>query len=122
MILAKGVSNVDFSTMKPELRSKVLDEVGEALMKRGEHEQAAKAFSIAGSPKVREMSNYFLQHGLASVAAAYAQHLESHSDRSFVEEVATRNLHEGNPVHAKRLFHKTGNETMVKFIEENFPE
>ncbi len=122
MILAKGVSNVDFSTMKPELRAKILDEVGEALVKRGEHEQAATAFSIAGSPKVREMSSYFLQHGLPSVAAAYAQHLASHNDRAFVEDVATRSLHEGDSARAKRLFHKTGNETMVRFIEENFPE
>jgi hypothetical protein len=117
MVIAKGVANVDFSKLTPQLRSQVCDEVGEALMKRGNHEEAARALALIASPKLRELSNYFLTHGLPGAAAAYALHVD---DKPFVSKVAFSNLHTGNVEQAKRLFSRAGDYEMVKFIEENF--
>ena len=117
MVIAKGVANVDFSKLTPQLRDQVCDEVGETLMKRGQHEEAAKALSIGASSKLQEFSNYFLTHSLPAAAAAYALHLD---DKVFVEKVAYTNLHSGNQEQAKRLFARAGNLEMVRFIEENF--
>jgi len=117
MVIAKGVENVDLSKLTPDLRAKVADEVGEVLMKRGRHEEAAKALAVVASPKLRELSNYFLTHGLPGAAAAYALHVD---DKHFVSKVAYSNLHTGNVEQAKRLFSRAGDHEMVKFIEENF--
>ncbi len=117
MVLSKGVANVDFSKLSPAMRTQVCDEVGDVLMKRGAHEEAARALSIGANPKLQEYANYFLTHGLPGAAAAYARYCE---DGVYVEKVAYANLHSGNKEEAKRLFAKLGNAEMTGFIEENF--
>ncbi len=116
MALGKGVRNVDFSQLAPERRAEILDEIGETQLRRGNHEEAAWAFALARSPKLRELTGYFLNSGLPAIAAAYAQHLD---DRHLLEEVAFTSLHHGAKAEAKRLFRRTGNEAMVRFIDEN---
>ncbi len=117
MVLRKGVANVDFSKLQPELRMKVLEEVGQAQMKRGNHEEAGKAYALLSTTHLREMTRYFLNHGMPATAAQYARHLD---DASIVEGVAAACLNTGAKEEAKRLYRRARNEAMVRFIEENF--
>ncbi len=116
IIIRKGVEHVDTAKLAPELRRTVLEEAGTTLQKLGRHREAALAFTIAESAKLREAVAYYAQAGLFSVAAEYARHLE---DVAELERVAAENLRLGNREEALRLYRKAGNGQMVRFIEEN---
>ncbi len=116
MIIRKGVEHVDTAKLTPELRQSVLEEAGMTLQKLGRHHEAALAFTIAESAKLREAVAYYTQAGLFSIAAHYAQHLE---DAVELERVAAENLRLGNREEALRLYRKAGNGQMVRFVEEN---
>jgi|GEM_PF-6643546 len=117
MIIQRGPANVDHTKLTPQLRAKVFEEAGETLQKGGRHDDAALAFSIAGSPKLKETCEYYAKGALFNYAAAYALHLD---DNVQIEEIAAENLRVGNTTEARRLYEKTGNLMMIAFIDENF--
>jgi hypothetical protein len=89
---------------------------GDALFLRGEHHDAARTYARAGdSAQLRRASDYLSTLESYEAAGEYAFYLD---DDHEIGRIARLNLNARNLEMARRLFAKTGNDEMVRFVEE----
>ena len=88
---------------------------GDALFARGEHHDAARTYARAGETRsLRRAADYLSTLEHYEAAGEYAFYLD---DEHEIARIARLNLNARNLPMARKLFAKTRNEEMVRFVD-----
>lgn len=117
-IVREGIHSVNVSMLSAELRFKLMTEAGNVLMHQDRYTEAAHAYALADNKDVlREQGRWFLKQNKFGLAAHFLLHVEREDK---MQELAQQCIAADEIEAAKAIYESLGDETMLRFLRENF--
>jgi len=117
-IVSKGLDNMDFSMLPPQIKFEILTMTGELFFKRGLLNDALRAFMLAPNmDKLFELGDWLLLQGRFEEAAHF---FIPTGHKKVLEKVGFKCAEAGSYELALRCFESSGNLALARFMYANF--
>src|SRR3989338_4138829 len=117
-IVSKGLDNMDFSMLPPQVKFEILTLTGELFFKRNMINDALRAFMIASNmDRLLELGNWLLLQGRFEDAARFFMQT---GHKKLLEKVGFKCAEAGNYELAFKCFEASGNLSLAEFMYVNF--
>ncbi len=117
-IVSKGLDNMDFSMLPPQLRFEILSSVGELFFKKGNIRDSVRSFAIAcNMDRLVEIGDWLLTQNRFEEAA---QFFIPTGTRKILEDIGFKCAEAENYALALRCFEAAGSAELVEFMHANF--
>ena len=117
-IVSKGLDNMDFSMLPPQLRYEILSSVGELFFKKGNIRDSVRSFAIAcNMDKLTEIGDWLMRQNRFEDAA---QFFIPTGARKILEDIGFKCAEAENYALALRCFEAAGSAELVEFMYVNF--
>lgn len=118
-MVEKGIDNVNFSMLNPILKSQILVEAAELLIHKGRYDEAVDALIKAENPKkCLDLGTWFEDKHLFKHAAYCYIYSEDKVKMKTIAEICVK---QGLYATAKQVYIALADESMIDFVEHNFP-